>query len=1002
MALPSRPPPSSERELVFGDCVLRPQSYTLIRNGAYVETEPKVIELIALLASDPDRVLPKDEILARLWPGTHVSESSLTRCVSLARSAVGDAGGHQAIIRTVYGRGYQFVAQTRAPSGGPADGYGTTRPIVGRARELAVVDEAFRDASLARGRVVTITGEPGIGKSRLAEEIRDLARARGADVRFARCREVDGAAPFSPWWQILGDRGGAPATAALFARPSPGDHDGADPARVARYRMFTDVVATVRGWAQTRLLVLVFDDLHRADLGSLHLLACVCSEIVDHRVLIVATYRQPVGRGEHGRRAVLADLSRAADARCLTLRGLDSADLARLVDQEDGCELSAAALRSLYDHTAGNPFFITRLLPFVRAAHEPGWSAALRTLPTDVRDAVARQAADLPADCRKVLRVAATVGREFEVAIVAAAVDRPTAWVVERLRPARDIHLIEPRDEDAHAMRFVHLVVRDTLYDRLDAAERIRWHARIVQALERFPEPRRGALLDELAEHAFQAVPVDGIDKAVRYAIRAAERAEEQAAHEVAARHYGRAVDMLDAGPPADASRLCDLVLALGESHVRAGDRREGTENLLRAARAARSLGDGGRLARAALGLAPGFLAIEAGIYDRRLIAALEETLAALSPENVALRAQVTARLAQALYFSDDPARRDQLSDEAVAIAETADDAGVRAYAHVARVAAQWGPDNFEERRTVLPEALAGAHARGERSREIVYRLFWITTLIEAGDWSHLRREIDDYGRDAERLGEPQALWGFELLRTMTAVHDGRLDAAAELSEAFLALGRRAGDRNAAQSYAVLHSVRGIADGRLEHAIAQYREHAAQYPGVVAWRFGLAWLLASDGAIRSARTLLARLCIKDLDDLPRNAHWLSAMACGSEACATVGDTTRASLFRDRLRPFANRHVVIGFGTGDLGSVAYYLGRLAATMGDEREARDWFELALEQNRRTGAVIWLAKTLAAYAAFLRSHGRQSEVRRAHALDREGSLLFAQWRGGRRSTL
>jgi hypothetical protein len=555
--------------------------------------------------------------------------------------------------------------------------------------------------------------------------------------------------------------------------------------------------------------------------------------------------------------------------------------------------------------------------------------------------------------------------------------------------------LVESRAEEGSALRFVHLVVRDTLYEALPVAERIQWHARLVGVLEALPEARREALLDELAAHALRAAPVAGVEKAVRYAIRAAEYAEEHAAHEMAARHYRRALDMLGDEDAPDATRRCDLMLALGESHLRAGDRAEGTDSLLQAARVARSLGDAQRLARAALGLAPGFLAIEAGIYDRALVAALEETLAALPPDNRSLRAQVTARLAMALYFSGDPMRRHRLSDEAVALADASDDVSTQTYARVARVAAQWGPDNFEDRRRVLPQALASAHARGDRAREIVYRLFWITTLIEAGEWDDVRRQIEDYGNDAERLGEPQALWGFELLRAMTALHDGNLKAAATLSEGFLALGRRAGDRNAAQSHMAVYSVRCVAEGHSEDAIAGEREYAQRYPKVMAWRFGVAWVLATGGRGRSARALLARLCIKDLDDLPRNAHWFTAMACAAEACAIVGDTVRASLLRRLLRPFAMRHVVIGFGTADLGSVAYYLARLAVTLSDQHEAREWFELALEQNRRTGAVVWLAHTLVEYAAFLRRHGRRGEAQRAEVLAREGRLLFAQWR-------
>src|SRR5262245_20656867 len=192
----------------FSDFELDESLYQLRRRGEVVRLEPKVFDVLAYLVRQRDRVVPKDELLARLWPGEFVSETVLPRCITAARKAVGDDPAGQKVIQTVHGRGYRFVAALaddarRAQAG---DGAAAERPgeiFVGREQAMAELRGALDDACSGRGRLVFLVGEPGIGKTRTAEELAALARQRGARVHGGRCYEDDGSPAFWPWVQIL-------------------------------------------------------------------------------------------------------------------------------------------------------------------------------------------------------------------------------------------------------------------------------------------------------------------------------------------------------------------------------------------------------------------------------------------------------------------------------------------------------------------------------------------------------------------------------------------------------------------------------------------------------------------------------------------------------------------------------------------------------------------------------------------------------------------------------
>jgi DNA-binding SARP family transcriptional activator len=401
------------------------------------------------------------------------------------------------------------------------------RSLVGRRPELRVLDEVLDEVLGGAGcRHVVLEGEPGVGKTRLAQELCARAVARGACVLWAATLETGASPAYGPWLQLLraaAARGEVPGPAATLLE---GDLRtaavGASPTAVAS-AVADGVARTVALLAGSAGLVLVLDDLQWADPASLDLLARIAPRLTGAPVLVVATVRHlEVGRDD-SLVGALAQLSRAPGTRRLTLRGLSLAESGELLARAAGGPVDGDVVAALHARSEGNPFFTTELARlFVEEGHLGAEAVTAASVPTGVRDVLARRLARLPETTQRLLETAAVLGREVDLQLVAAVAATPPEDCLEALEPALAHGLLEVPESAPGALRFTHALVREALAESLSSLRRARLHLLAAEAIVATVGDTDDTA-EVVAEHLWQATAVGAGGRAARALERAAE-----------------------------------------------------------------------------------------------------------------------------------------------------------------------------------------------------------------------------------------------------------------------------------------------------------------------------------------------------------------------------------------------------------------------------------------------------------------------------------------------
>ena len=443
---------------------------------------------------------------------------------------------------------------SRAPA--PAANAADSAPprIIGRTQELAVLRSALDEAA-TDVRFVVLEGEPGIGKTHLAEALRRLAAAGGWLTAWGRSDEGGAAPALWPWLAPL-----RAATERVEALPSAVTEllDGAAPLLAGqggamRFERFEAVAELL---AQAAPIVVLLDDLQWADATSLELLDHLAIRLRRTGVLIVVTVRQlEVGRID-AVTDTLATIARRAGSRRVILRGLAPDQTAALLLEDDQLVLGEQSLAAIHARADGNPFYALEL---ARLAAEDGGLGI--GIPAGVGDVVRRRLTRLPAATVELLGMAAVVGRDVDLTLLARLADARDTDIFGTLEPAVAHRLLVDVPGRPGTLRFTHAIVREVLLDGLTSLRRARVHLQAADAME-----SAGACTDDveiLAEHLWRAAAVGGGGRAATALERAADVAISRVAYAAAEQHLTRAVHLLRVSGTDDRRELAAIVRLL-------------------------------------------------------------------------------------------------------------------------------------------------------------------------------------------------------------------------------------------------------------------------------------------------------------------------------------------------------------------------------------------------------------------------------------------------------
>ena len=516
---------------------------------------------------------------------------------------------------------------------------------MGREKELATLKGAFDAACAGQGGLVMVVGEPGIGKTAICEQLGAYVAAAGGRTLAGHCYEEGSLAlPYLPFVEALRsyvlDRdaaalrqelgAGAPDVARIVpelrdrlqVEPSPPTTPEED-----RFRLFQAVVAFLRNAATEGAqrtpaeerevpLCLVLEDLHDADKGTLDLLTHLGRDLAAAHLLVVGTYRDVEVDRAHPLSGALAELRRGPAFERIPLRGLTPDEVQRMLTNIAGQATPWPLAEAVHRQTEGNPLFIQEVFRYVAeegllVPEQGGWTVRTDILaeriPEGLRDVIGKRLSRLSDPCNRVLAVAAVIGREFALATLEAVAGVSEEELAVALEEAVRTAVLEERAQVGGARyRFTHAFFRQTLYEELIAPRRLRLHQQVARALETQYAGRLDDHAAELAEHFAHSSDPEALAKAVAFGERAAQRATQVYAHGEAARLLDGALAVQEVLDPHDTARRCDLLLALAEALLAAGEQeRAGTEVLGEAFALAEALTDR-RRALAACELAAG------------------------------------------------------------------------------------------------------------------------------------------------------------------------------------------------------------------------------------------------------------------------------------------------------------------------------------------------------------------------------------------------------------
>ena len=912
-------------------------------------------------------------------------------------------------------------------SGIPLPGFveiAPTFPFAGRAAERETLVTAWKEAAAGTRRVVLVSGEPGVGKTRLVTELVKTAHQQGALLLWGRCaEELD--VPYQPFAEAL--RHYVHSVPADRLREELGPLGGEltrlipdlghlvpglpDPvhteAETERHRLFEAVGDLLEAVSRANPIVLVLDDVHWADKPSLLLLRHVLRRPAAMPLLILATYRDTDLDRSHPLADVLADLRREAGVERLDLQGLDADEVTDFMEHAAGHALEQSGLdlaAAVHQETQGNPFFVGEMLLHLAESglivqRDGQWTSdttlAEAGIPEGIREVVGRRLSRLSPAANTALSIGAVIGAEFDAALVEQLSELGSDEVFDALDEAARASIVREVSGAFGCYAFAHALVRSTLYEELSTNRRVRMHAKVAEAIEIRHAANLEPHLDALAFHYSEGALAGDPHKAVELGQRAATKATEDLAFEAAARHLDRALGALELVTAPDPGLRFDLQVALGIA-LRAASDPDYRAAGLRAAATAREMGDPARLASAALAMT-GSASSLGGLVDEELVEVLRAALAAVGDAPSPTRARLLSGLAVEQFWGPDKAATRQLASDSIEMARVAGDPEALTSCLLRSWTLVDGSEPFIATSADLYAEAAVLDWDDPVSNFELSR-GQLALAAARGDQAEMHRHLARVIEHADRLRQPRFTFGARADQAMVNAFVGDLAAAEEqivgaMSEA---LERGVPGNNVMGVVGAIFYMVRRAQGRVDELVEAVENLVETQPGAPVWKVALAGTLSESNRADEARPWVEFLAADGCANVPPDVEYPVTLCGLARLTRTVPlDEAEMRYVYDHLLPFAGTYNWSGTSITDAND--HGLGVVAARLGKFDESDAHFAAAIALGERSGARPYLTAAHLDWARMLAERGEaarateeaQTALTLAHELGMDGTF-------------
>lgn len=870
-------------------------------------------------------------------------------------------------------------------------------PLVGRAAELAAFEQAWERVEGGKRQAVFVGGEPGAGKTRLSAEVAGRLFDHGVAV-LVGSSTADANVPYAPFAEAL-DRLLVAATPGSLAEaladsgpqlrrltthvsrhlPDIGVADDIDAPRRA---LFDAITGFLRRLAIDRPIALVLEDMHWAQVPTLAMLEHVLSGCVDVRMLVMATFRSTEPDRSEELVTRMAELHRFDGVRRLDLGGLDTEAIAEFVGQTQQLRPPSArtAAALLRDKTGGNPFFLTELCNHLEFRGGLATLSSHQTVPASIGDVIARRLGGLGANIRSLIEQAAVLGEAFDLAALIATSDADLTSTLAAIDSAEAVGLIRAVPGSDGEFAFVHALTREAVLNGMTASRQRIMHARAAEALEGRADP---SVVPHLANHYLLAHVLGYHDKALHYSRKAAGLAEQSLAYEDAAKWFERAASLPELTPEERAR----LNFGAATNLVRSGDFTRARAIYERVS----AMDDPLIRLEAAVGYEdacwrPGLTGSKAADL---LATALE--VSGFDVED-SRYVQALASFGRALAFAGEAVRGREVGNRAVDRAREIGDPAVMLHALHTSLWHGVCPEMSDVQLERSAELLRGAQS--SRDYDTLGSVTHFRALVSyvVGRPDEMAASAAELQRAVQACGQP--FFGFVSACVNQALTYLRGDFVGAERWADIAL--RTGNLFTADdtegSFGVQMFIIRRETGDLKR-FAGFVDGSETFAG--RWVPGLLALYTVLGCERGMSRALNHLLNRNLGDHTDEAQWPMELVFMLEAALELGNREAVHTLRPFVARYAGKNLAAGQFVALFGSADRYLARIAALGGDSDAAERHFATAVAMDRRMGAPVHVAETLARYALFAASADRADDARRLAAEARDIAAPIGQSR-------